>query len=595
MQQRRQRAYCCVVTRRFNSLGAKRWEGPCDGQICPWKNRPLSRQEPFKSSPGAIDRVDSWSLIPVSVDQSSTQIFSHMYVVHNDCDCITLFSLWVASLTKAVAFLFSLRLALRLHGSNERMNEQYKCFWYIILSAIEDDEETQKRGIVAIVWWMYHPLQLDPEFDSDLRNETILSLQWLPMRPYSSTHVCMDDNYSMMKRILSRFMMAVSPKEMRYGIQVHHGSYTEVTYRLLSYGIPVDEFPVTISGVVKTKDFGRWIRRRQYKDEYLAWKEATLRGEISLATMGNDGSQSSLSFSFLFGTEKIDLPTNRDVLLGTGKFLNKHPGNQTFRAAVKAMAESYDSSSSAKQKAEITGGIVRYIQNQPGGGGRFLKRETSTEHIGSGGSFSSRKEEDCWWVIVSDQEARVKTGKAFNTLKTARVREEKHKKNGGQATASMKPISGGSSLHNHGATGSTNSPLSTFNLAGLHPSHAALRHPPSEAPADTRVESGVLWNGRDGNHHGAATITDDHSTNNQRLQVGDRSNMYCGEEIEENAWDPSICFGSFCGSPSSASRKDLLPSEGNNNYNFNAQDLIWGQNEMHTSFPNKAGEFNYAL
>ena len=92
------------------------------------------------------------------------------------------------------------------------------------MSVIEDDEETQKRGIVAIVWWMHHPLRLDQDFDNDLRQETIASLNWLPMRPYSSTHVCIDYNHATMKQIMARFMMAVSPKNMRYGIQLHSGT-----------------------------------------------------------------------------------------------------------------------------------------------------------------------------------------------------------------------------------------------------------------------------------------------------------------------------------------------------------------------------------
>jgi hypothetical protein len=116
-------------------------------------------------------------------------------------------------------------------------------------------------------------------------------------------------------------------------LQLHQGSYTtEVCYRLMTYGIPVDAIPVTSLGIVKTKVFGRWIQRRRYKNQYLAEAQARFVQENHATTTITDGKQEEgYGASFLFLTDKIYLPTNRDVLLGTGKILMKHPGNQTFR------------------------------------------------------------------------------------------------------------------------------------------------------------------------------------------------------------------------------------------------------------------------
>lgn len=279
---------------------------------------------------------------------------------------------------------------------------------------MEDDEESQKRGIVGIVWWMHHPLRLEQDFDSDLRQETIASLQWLPMRPYSSTHVCFESS-SPMKQIMSRFMMAVSPKDMRYGIQLQKGTtHTEVLYKLMTYGIPVDVIPVTNSGVVKTKDFGRWIQKRRAKDLFLKGMEdrrqAILLQQQGLAT-ASALIPESLEQQCRFLQGRTDLPSNDDVLLGTGKFLMKHPGNLHFRATVDALAELYDATDHVRDKADMTWGVVRHIQNQCGG--KFLKKDNSAPTD--------------WWIVASDKEAREKTGKIFISVRGVNRKKNSYK------------------------------------------------------------------------------------------------------------------------------------------------------------------------
>ncbi len=165
----------------------------------------------------------------------------------------------------------------------------------------------------------------------------------------------------------------------KHSFFLFQGTHTEVMYKLLTYGIPVDVIPITSSGIVKTKDFGRWIQRRRTKDQNLATRERLNPSDY---------------FSGLFMEDRIELPSNRDVLLGTGKPLMKHPGNQNFRNVVDGLLDVYDTTPSPRDKGELTWGVVRFIQNE---GGRFLKRE---------------KEGD-WWIVASDQEARDKTGKVF--------------------------------------------------------------------------------------------------------------------------------------------------------------------------------------
>ena len=340
---------------------------------------------------------------------------------------------------------------------------------------MEDDEESQKRGIVAIVWWMHHALRLEQDFDSDLRQETIASLSWLPMRPYSSTHVCFESvsvssspspspsssntltgTNLFVKELMARFMTAVSPKEMRYGIQWQRGTHTEVLYKLLTYGIPVEYIPVTNSGVVKTRDFARWIQKRRWKDRVLLdieerWREQQQQQQEEPAGPSSSSSSKSRTQTgknsilrpeqCLFLEDRIDLPSNADVLLGAGKPLMKHPGNQQFRAIVLALAEQYDGAESIRGKAEMTWGIVRYIQTSCGG--RFLKRSSGGNENGNDGdddsssrnnNNNSNREIDHWWLVASDKEARDKTGKGFISVRGKKSRKRRQTRPSGNDT-----------------------------------------------------------------------------------------------------------------------------------------------------------------
>lgn len=102
------------------------------------------------------------------------------------------------------------------------MTFQCKCWWYSVICALEEDEENQKRGVVVIVWWMDY-IRKDPDVTPEMRKEVFGAIKWLPMRPYNSIHVCMDN--SILKKLLSRVQIALSPPEIRYSYKIHTGEY----------------------------------------------------------------------------------------------------------------------------------------------------------------------------------------------------------------------------------------------------------------------------------------------------------------------------------------------------------------------------------
>ena len=125
-----------------------------------------------------------------------------------------------------------------------------------------------------------------------------------------------------------------------------------------------------------------------------------------------DGTNSTVSSS---SNLAIELPGKCDVLLGRGRPLQEHPGNQRFRTLVDSYVEQYESSKKRKEKTELTELVLETIQRE---GGRFVQMEE-----GSNGSKSSGL-----WYEVSDAVARDKVSHAFRTQRQKLKARKKLKK-----------------------------------------------------------------------------------------------------------------------------------------------------------------------
>ena len=103
--------------------------------------------------------------------------------------------------------------------------EQIRCWWYSVIASFEEDEENQKRGAVVIIWWMDY-LRRESDLTPEIRKEIFGAIRWLPIRPYNSMHICIDD--SITKHLLARVQIALNPAEIRYNYKVHAGKYGRV-------------------------------------------------------------------------------------------------------------------------------------------------------------------------------------------------------------------------------------------------------------------------------------------------------------------------------------------------------------------------------
>ena len=136
----------------------------------------------------------------------------------------------------------------------------------------------------------------------------------------------------------------------------------------MTFGIPVETFPVTYDGELKTTNHAKWLARRQSKD-YKLQERGIFTG--------------------------IDLPGKFDVLLGRGSLFQSHHGNIMLRQLVKLRHADYQAAK-VGEKAAISSTIVQAIHHASG---RFLERN-----------------QDDWWEEISEKEARKKVSKSFRTL-----------------------------------------------------------------------------------------------------------------------------------------------------------------------------------
>ena len=89
----------------------------------------------------------------------------------------------------------------------------------MVLSAIEDDDESQKRGVITVCWY-YGPLRLGEKPDTEASSEAFKSLTWLPFR-MSASHICVED--TPLKSLLTSVLVAVGPRNTRVSMRCHRG------------------------------------------------------------------------------------------------------------------------------------------------------------------------------------------------------------------------------------------------------------------------------------------------------------------------------------------------------------------------------------
>ncbi|KAG7368545.1 hypothetical protein IV203_031288 [Nitzschia inconspicua] len=212
-----------------------------------------------------------------------------------------------------------------------------RVIYYILMSAMED-EETQKRGIVYVVY------NVEPK--SPLANDPRIYLnvyQLLPQIPVlmMGAHYCVQDSY--LRQFMSSIRVAMS-REVRLRSRVHYGSHEECIYALLTFGIPTKSIPISNSGELLVEKHGEFLAMRL--------KQET---QISIADFNGDSISNDRS-----PPVRIVVPKNADVLLGRGRPFQEHPGNMRCNFEVLAAMEEYERVS-RKEKTVIARNVIAKI------------------------------------------------------------------------------------------------------------------------------------------------------------------------------------------------------------------------------------------
>ena len=97
-----------------------------------------------------------------------------------------------------------------------------KCFWFLLISALEVDCETQRQGVVVVLWWMPRSVDSQATEDIDYLPKAIAqSVDWLPLRPFRAIHICTLTSCSSIHAANARRLCAELPKATRLGTKIH--------------------------------------------------------------------------------------------------------------------------------------------------------------------------------------------------------------------------------------------------------------------------------------------------------------------------------------------------------------------------------------
>jgi hypothetical protein len=236
--------------------------------------------------------------------------------------------------------------------------------WIYILMTLAEDEENQKRGIVCLLMQLG---RLSPsDINTELVKENSRLLKWTPLR-FSAIHFCHEDP---MLDFLTRIALLAMPSDLRSRHRIHKGPHTELLYSLMTFGIPVDLFPMGADSAIKKTKLNRWIARRKYKEFALEHLEGGFKG--------------------------TDLPNREDVLLGKGKPIQMHMGNVKLRGLVDVHIDEYRATEKGLKRIVI----LQILESTKANSGRFLAQD-----------------QNGWWQEVSETEAKSKILKTILSVR----------------------------------------------------------------------------------------------------------------------------------------------------------------------------------
>jgi hypothetical protein len=166
------------------------------------------------------------------------------------------------------------------------------------------------------------------------------------------------------------------------------GSHMECIYELMTFGIPVDDYPISSDMVLNRKKHLEWVQARRVL-------------EVSLSASASASTDSNA----VCGVPAVVVlvPKSTDILFGRGKATREHPGNLRFGLIVESVFDRYEGLGRRSEKKKFTQDFVLEIK---GKGVRFLRKEA------------------CVWQEVDDELAREKVSHTLRSRRSIKAEEE---------------------------------------------------------------------------------------------------------------------------------------------------------------------------
>jgi hypothetical protein len=162
----------------------------------------------------------------------------------------------------------------------------------------------------------------------------------------------------------------------------------EIIYALMTFGIPVDDYPISSAMVLNRKKHLEWVRARKFL-------------EVSASSSTDNNARCGVP------AVVVRVPKSTDILFGRGIAVRKYPGNLRFALLVESYMDRYDGLELRSEKKVFTEEAVLEIKSK---GGRFLKQEAAGI-----------------WQEVDDELAREKIGYTLRSLRSSKAEEERKK------------------------------------------------------------------------------------------------------------------------------------------------------------------------
>ena len=333
--------------------------------------------------------------------------------------------------------------------------------WYLVMSNLEDDEESQRNGYVVIRYSVDVPQHGASPLHLEYISKASVLTKSIPLQ-VKGFHFCSDNDA--LKPIMSSIQLFLG-KERRARFRAHCGTGVECCYGLTEFGIKKNILPF--------KDFEGTLKDGWYEEVIQRQTQLELNYEQSLvaAHIPPDG--------------KILYPKINDILLGRGRPQQEYPGNLKLASIVESRREEYSTASKqgkTRKATEVVSMIKAY-------GGRFLKKadhgpSSTMQHQQdqAGGSQTG------YWVEVLD--TRVAREKVSHSFRSKLPKQTAMPSSSALSSLGTKQIETTKELQSNGIP-ATNLPIITTGIDAKSGITEANGKAPSSIPSTTNLTGAV--------------------------------------------------------------------------------------------------------